>query len=589
MNSTASALWYLRLTSLRNIVVTRVMRLKQPKYLFGAIVGIAYFYFAFFRQFKFHSARFATAATTPIGIEEMYFSSYATTSSLFLTIVIMLYWIWPRARAALTFSEAEIAFLFPAPIARTTLIHYRLCMVLAGSIISSLIFTMFSSNSGVMPGAAPMRFIGWWVILTVLGLHAIASSFVTTRLLDRGITTLRRQITVAAILVAVVSLLGAWTWHVIPAPDSHDVVSLNTLKQYFIELFNTAPLSWLLFPAKLVVMPAFAPTAGTFLFALLPAALIIGLHYAWVLRAQVAFEEASIVKAEKRAAKLAEIRAGKVRFGNSKVTSKPAPFNLNLIRRPEIAFLWKNLLATASYLRGRTFMVTLIMVIVGCQWLSNGQHEFTRRMVEIISSVFAGYVLLLGPMVARQDLRNDLANTDILKTYPLRGWQIILGEISTPVTVLSVIFCLFLLAASLTLELEKIKWMTPVIHWCGTIVIAILGILLCTMQVMMLNASALLFPAWTQNSQGGPGGVEVMGQRLLFTAGLMLVFAIALLPAALFAALIYWLTSLFHIQILSAALACITLIAIMIVEVIFGLEWLGEKFEQFDLSAELRA
>src|SRR6185312_2127554 len=44
------ALFYLRLTSLRNLISSRLRRLKQPKYLVGAIVGAAYFYLMFFRR-----------------------------------------------------------------------------------------------------------------------------------------------------------------------------------------------------------------------------------------------------------------------------------------------------------------------------------------------------------------------------------------------------------------------------------------------------------------------------------------------------------------------------------------------------------
>jgi len=43
------ALVYLRLMSIRNWAVSRVRRLRQPKYLIGAIVGCAYFYYFFFR------------------------------------------------------------------------------------------------------------------------------------------------------------------------------------------------------------------------------------------------------------------------------------------------------------------------------------------------------------------------------------------------------------------------------------------------------------------------------------------------------------------------------------------------------------
>jgi len=65
--------------------------------------------------------------------------------------------------------------------------------------------------------------------------------------------------------------------------------------------------------------------------------------------------------------------------------------------------------------------------------------------------------VLLGPQVARLDLRMDLANADILKTYPLRGWQIVLGEVLTPVAILSVVFWLELLLVFLTMpgDLEE--------------------------------------------------------------------------------------------------------------------------------------
>ena len=39
------ALLYLRLTSFRNLVIQRVRRLRQPKYLVGTAVAVAYFYF----------------------------------------------------------------------------------------------------------------------------------------------------------------------------------------------------------------------------------------------------------------------------------------------------------------------------------------------------------------------------------------------------------------------------------------------------------------------------------------------------------------------------------------------------------------
>ena len=59
-----SALLYLRLMSARNWLVARIRRLRQPKYLFGALVGCAYFYFFFFRPLGKSSSHRVPAVST---------------------------------------------------------------------------------------------------------------------------------------------------------------------------------------------------------------------------------------------------------------------------------------------------------------------------------------------------------------------------------------------------------------------------------------------------------------------------------------------------------------------------------------------
>jgi len=64
---------------------------------------------------------------------------------------------------------------------------------------------------------------------------------------------------------------------------------------------------------------------------------------------------------------------------------------------------------------------------------------------------------------------------------------------------------------------------------CGAaLIIPMLDLI--TLQIP--NAAALLFPAWFQAAKGGGGGIEVTGQRLIFMLGQMLVFVVALIPAA---------------------------------------------------------
>ena len=130
------ALLYLRFTSFKNWLLARGRRLRQPKYLIGALVGCAYFYFFFFRPLGESGSRRVPPAASEEARRAMELATAAlpadwlpATSALgalgLLTFFTFM-WIIPAQRAALGFSEAEIAFLFPAPISRRGLVHFRL-------------------------------------------------------------------------------------------------------------------------------------------------------------------------------------------------------------------------------------------------------------------------------------------------------------------------------------------------------------------------------------------------------------------------------------------------------------------------------
>src|SRR3954469_5485036 len=123
MASVAGALVYLKVTSIRNALVSRLTRLKEPKYLIGAVVGVLYFYGFVFRRMTMSPAPGRPGLPQPFTPGQL--PTVATLGALALMIFVLLYWLLPRSRAALAFSEAEIAFLFPAPIKRRTLIHFR--------------------------------------------------------------------------------------------------------------------------------------------------------------------------------------------------------------------------------------------------------------------------------------------------------------------------------------------------------------------------------------------------------------------------------------------------------------------------------
>jgi hypothetical protein len=197
------------------------------------------------------------------------------------------------------------------------------------------------------------------------------------------------------------------------------------------------------------------------------------------------------------------------------------------------------MLSSAEYLRPRTALVSAAVIVVGCTWIAHGEHEVLRPVVSIGSMVVAAYTVVFGPLVARQDLRNDIANADVLKTYPLRGWQVVFGQMLAPVVVITVLVWLMLLAASLTFDSSRMPGLTLNVHVAATFAIAVLVPFLCAIEVLVMNAAVILFPAWVQTIQDRSPGIELMGQRILFFAALVLAMILALLPAAIGAGLVF--------------------------------------------------
>ena len=147
-------------------------------------------------------------------------------------------------------------------------------------------------------------------------------------------------------------------------------------------------------------------------------------------------------------------------------------------------------------------------------------------------------VLLFGPHLLRQDLRRDLQQMDVLKLYPMPGWQLVLGELLAPAVILSAIqWCLLVVAIGFFPQMQSnASW--GLIAGCGfgaAIVLPLLDLIL----LLIPNAAVLIFPAWFQVSADARG-IEATGQRLVFMLGQLMVFALALIPAFLAFAIVFF-------------------------------------------------
>src|SRR5262245_20092122 len=186
-----SALVYLQYHSIRNRLVRPFPRLKQPKYFMFALVGVLYF--------TFYLNRWGMVARNgPAGRTDGDRLLYELIGATALFVIVFLAWIIPHERAALAFTEAEVAFLFPAPITRRGLVHFKLLRCQTAILFTTLLLTLVTNRVG---GHAWTRAVGWWLVLSTLNLHFLGSSFARTLLLDRGISNWQRRVAVLLILV----------------------------------------------------------------------------------------------------------------------------------------------------------------------------------------------------------------------------------------------------------------------------------------------------------------------------------------------------------------------------------------------------
>ena len=580
-----SALLFLQWQSLRNRFWQRLLRLRNPRYLIGALLGGGYLVLV---------AGQWLGNTGYRGKSPWSFLPTATwefVDALALCGLALVVWLIPRERAALVFSEAEIAFLFPAPVRRQTLIHYKLLRSQVAVLFTVFFLTLITRWSGGIGGAL-LRAAGLWLLLSTINLHLIGSSFARTLLLERGVTHWKRRAAIVAVFAAL--LAGAFLWSRAELPSLREAApqSVRGYVDSFGQLGQSRPAVYGLAPFRWVVRPFLnSGDPPAFLAALPLALLMLGLHYLWVIRSDVAFEEASLEVSRQYAARVAVRRESRgMRTGPHK--RRRAPFRLSPTGPPAVALLWKNLLSAGQVFSAR-FALTLLawsaFLAVGFSHASG--PTLWRPVIAGMALVLAGWSVVLGPQVVRQDFRQDLAVADLIKLYPMRGWQVALGELLTPAVILTLLQWIFLLVAAILWDQQPGEDGLPAWQTHASLAVsgAILALPLNFVSLLVPNAAAVLLPAWfaTPATPGGSRGIEVIGQRFIFLIGQFLVMALAALPVVLTLFVVNTLASAsllaepwaLPVAAAAAALVCAG-------EAVAGLLLLGHWFERFDLSRE---
>jgi hypothetical protein len=550
----------------------RVRRtLRQPRYLVFTILGIAYVWtFAARRAFG------PTQAHAP-------FSAHASPMLLLgvaaLVVVYLVFvWVFGDDATALRFTEPEIQFFFAAPVSRRALIQYRLIRILVTTAFGGPLLALLTRRGGHFGFYA----VGVWLALATLSLHRVCASLTRAMLAEHGDAGLRRRVvTLAAILGATIAIVYACV-HAIgdfPAISFADARgTVDALTTWAAE--NERALSWVLFPIAAPYRVATAQTSADFVGALPGAIAVLAVHYVWAATSSVAFEESEAASAEKRARRLAAARGGAAK------TRRGRPlFDLAPTGPAWVAIFWKNLIAgNRTFSRPRLVILFLTCIVIPgvAVGVTTERSSDLLAALGVLAGVFAVMGSLLGPHMMHSDFRLDLPQIDILRSYPVRARDIVMGELFAPLAVLAVVEWILAAACfTLTLELEHEALLAVRVVTLVASLLALPAITLCGLIVR--NAAVLVFPGWMASGEKHERGIEVLGQRLFAMVATLVVLAVTLIPAGLVGGLVGFALAYF-VGPVGFALGGVVGAGVVYVVAFLGMAPLGRAFERFDVA-----
>ncbi len=588
MNSTLAlirALAFLQSRSLVNALKVRFRRLRQPKYLIGAVVGLGYMYLWFGRAL-FSGWRRGPAELSP---PDEVFQFLEALGVVVVFGLLVGTWIFAGERASLRLSEAELNFLLPAPLTRKMLVRFRLIRAQVGTLLSALLLTLFTGRFA-RDGHAFIHMLSWWLLLTVLNLHSIGASFTIQRLSEAGLASWLRRLLALGVALSFFGIVGIWL-HGLSAPQLGAPQNPRAVAREFNDwlalALNSGPAPWLFAPFRWLVRPWFAPDGLAFLRSLPPVLGLIGLHYWWIERSDVSFEEASLDAARKRADHRAAAKAGQFREQRPPSQAIRTPFHLKAVGFPPVALLWKHLIRTrltARKLALGSGLVLLLAVVL--------RQPFVPEPVAIslagILQLGLVPLLFVGGAITSFPLRRDLQDLDLLKSYPLPAWQIVLGQLLGGAAVIGAIQALVVVAAALCYHPSGPAGALPS-SWLAIGAVSLLGVMLPLnlVNAFVPAAAMLLFPAWMKSGRDAHSlGFEVMGQRLLIGVLQLLATAVAWLPAGLLGVGGFFLGQALGGIPVGIGLAALLGATVLLLEAAAGIWVLGTILEKHDASEE---
>lgn len=448
------------------------------------------------------------------------------------------------------FSAAEVDFLFSGPFSRRQLLYYKLASGAGGSLLVSLFISVALLQYGSSWLAA---FIGTCLAVNFMQLLTVGLALAGQRL-GQSLYTRVRKLAVLAIVVLLVVLAARW----LPvAMDQGPVEAVRRLRSSTAGFWLLAPLE----PFSRAItahrlLPDLLGWAGLAL--AVDAALLL-----LVVRIDVNYLEASLAASQRRYRQLQQQRR------SGRVSSRPrvawsAPALGWLGGAGPIA--WRQMTIAV---RGAVGLLTLLLILLPATLVP---LLTARSHASDMTNVLLGQVCFVTMFLTRAvafDFRGELDAMDWLKSLPLRSWAIALGELATPVILMTLTHLVLLCSAAVVLGSP---WIVVAAGFSLPFNLLLFGV---------DNFLFLLFPVRTVAST--PGDLQHVGRMMIETLAKL---AIVMLAAGLAAAVGlagYWMSA--QAWPVALGLAWITLAAAAGLTI----PCIAWAFDRFDVSIDTPA
>lgn len=428
-------------------------------------------------------------------------------------------------RAVIAFAPAEVDLLFPAPFSRRQLLAYKLFLNFLFSIPVSLFLVL--GTSALRLAGIPLlhRLVGVVLAVACVQFFTIVLGLLAQHVGIRAYTRGRRF--ALAILVAVV-FVGLLSQGASPS---------GNLREWALRLESSPVTQALLTPLRWFVL---AYTAERFFpdfvsygsLGLLVDVFLIAL----IFRLDANYLETAALASERLYAQLERFRRG-----GASATILPGAGKSRL-RLPMLPWwggagpiAWRQLTA-APRSRGCLALVLMLVPVIAIPVVSSwkphpDQHVLPVAIGAIASQVFV-MTFFMTPLIAF-DFRGDVDRMEVLKSLPVPASGLVVGQLITPVCILSLLQWLALVLVAVTARTESAAQAAvlavPFIPLFNAILIAV------------DNWLFLLFPA--RIAGGGLGDVgQMLGRQVVFTLAKSFALGVAAGIAAAVAVPLYFVT-----------------------------------------------